>query len=129
MERTYGSPLLDDITIIQRQMVFDLIVKWNNPDLYRSVLTGSTSGTGWTPAPKVGSFEVRTASSKNMPTETEPYLLTFNSPEAMLGLNGPIRLAGGQAVLMRFTGIALANAGDYAVATLRNKQASYTWPT
>lgn len=129
MERTYGSPVLDGITIVQRQMIFDLTVKWNNPDLYRAVLTGSSSGTGWTPAPKVGAFEVLTASSKNMPTETEPYSLKMAAPEAMLALNGPISLAGGQAVLMRFTGVALANASDYAVATLRNKQASYTWPT
>lgn len=128
MERVYGSPILEDITILQRSLTFQLTVKWNNPDLYRAVLGGSTSATGWTSVPKVGSFDVKTVSSKNMPTEAEPYSLRFQAPESMLALSAPIALAGGQAVLMQFTGVALDNASDYAICTLRNKKTGYAWP-
>ena len=126
-EKVYGDPFLDGITVVGRRLAFDFTVKWENPDLYASILTGSTIGTEWTSAPTTGSFEVKAVSSVNMPSETEPYSLIISGTEVMLSQVGGIQLAGNQAVLLRYSGVALDNA-SYISFVLRNKVTSYTWP-
>lgn len=133
-ERVYGSPFIDDVTIIQRRMSYDLTVRWNNPELYRDVLTGDINGTTWSSKPKTASFEVKAVSSVNMPGETEPYSLTIAADEVMMSQQGGITLAGNGAIMMRFSGVAL-DATNYASFTLRNKKATnlygvspYIWP-
>lgn len=128
-ERVYGSPFLEDITILQRRMQYEITVKWNNPDLYAEVVTGTTNGTTWMPQPKTGSFEVKAVSSMNMPNEDEPYALTIAADEIMMSQQGGITLAGNQAIMMRFTGTALESDTNFCSFTLRNKAASYDWPT
>jgi len=127
-EKVYGSPYLEDVTIIQRRMVYDMTVKWNNPDLYAKVRTGTTTGTAWSAAPLTASFQVKAVSSIDIAGETEPYSLTIDADEAFMSQVGGITLAGNQAVMMRFTGTAL-EATNYASFTLRNQVASYAWPT
>jgi hypothetical protein len=132
MERVYGSPYLEDVTIVKRQLSFDLLVKWNNPDLYAQILTGSPTGTAWTAQPHSGAFEVTMSSFEMAGTSTTvPHALKINCPSAMLAMNGGITLAGGQAVLMRFNGVALDNVGEYATFVLTNGKADtyYAWPT
>ena len=126
-EKVYGSPFLEDITVIQRRLQYDMTVKWRNPDLYREVVTGLASGISWSAHPKVGSFEVKAVSSMDMPTETEPYSLTIAADEVMMNQVGGITLAGNQSVMMRFSGTAL-EATNYASFLLRNKATGYAWP-
>ncbi len=126
-ERVYGSPYLEDVTVTQRRFTYDLMVKWNNPALYAKLLTGSAVGTAWSGNPFTGTFTAKTVSSRNMPTEVEPYSLIMEAAEVMMSQVGGIQLAANQSIMMRFQGVALANA-NYASFTLRNKQASYTWP-
>lgn len=133
-ERVYGDPFIDDVTVIQRRLSYDLTVRWNNPDLYRDVLTGSISGTAWSSKPKTASFEVKAVSSVDMPLEVEPYSLTIAADEVMMSQQGGITLAGNGAIMMRFSGVAL-EATNYASFTLRNKKATniygvspYIWP-
>lgn len=128
-ERVYGSPALDDVTILTRQLAFDIMVKYNNPDLYREVLTGSSSGTLWSGEPMVGSFDAKMVSAKNMPSMNEPYSLRVEAADAMMTQVGGIRLAAGQAVMMRFQGTIIEGTGTYATMKLRNKKVNYTWPT
>lgn len=128
-ERVYGDPFLEDITILQRRLQYDITVKWNNGDLYRKVVAGGASGTEWGGKPYTASFEVKSVSSDNMPGETEPYSLIINAPEVMMSQVGGITLAGNNAVMMRFQGVALDNDGEYATIVLRNKETSYTWPS
>jgi hypothetical protein len=129
MEKVYGSPYLEDVTIVSRAVTLDLTVKWTNPDLYRQILTGSTSGTAWSAQPFTSAVYFRTKSPGNMPGESLPYSLYVTVTEAMLSLQGGIQLAGNNAVLMRFTGTALDVTGDYVVFELSNQYANYTWPT
>jgi hypothetical protein len=126
-EKVYGDPFLEDITVIQRRMTYDMTVKWNNPDLYQQVLTGGIGNLTWSPHPKTGSFEVKAVSSVDMPTEDEPYSLIIKADEVMMSQVGGITLAGNQAIMMRFSGVAL-EATNYASFTLRNKAVSYDWP-
>lgn len=129
-EHVIGDPKLEDVTIISRQLSFDLTVKWNNADLYRKVLTGATNGLIWTAQPYVGAMEVKAVSASPMPTSypEEPWSLIMAADDVMLQQTGGVRLSAGNTVLMRFTGVAI-EATTYATLTLRNEIASYTWPT
>lgn len=128
MEKVYGSPYLEDVTIVSRQVSLDLTVKWTNPDLYRQILTNSTTGTAWSSVPFTSAVTFRTVSPANISGEAQPYELTVVITEAMLSLQGGIQLVGNDAVLMRFRGTALDVSGDYCVFTLVNQYADYTWP-
>jgi hypothetical protein len=127
-EKVYGSPMLEDVTIVSRAVTLDLTVKWTNPALYRAVLTGGSTGTAWSSQPFTTAVQVVSLSANNIPSESVPYLLQFDCSTAMLALTGGIQLAGGQAVLMRFTGTCLDSSSEYVTISLRNKQANYTWP-
>jgi hypothetical protein len=129
MEKVYGSPYLDDVTIVSRAVTLDLTVKWRDPSLYRRILTGSISGTTWSAKPFTQEVQFRTKSPFNMTGESLPYILDIYVNEAMLALQGGIQLAGNNAVMMRFTGTALDVAGDYCLFTLQNQYPTYAWPT
>jgi hypothetical protein len=128
-ERVYGSPFIDDVTVVSRAANLDLTVKWRNPDLYRQILTGAITGTEWNAVPFTTSLDFQALSPANMPSESLPYSLRVQVTEAMLALQGGIVLAGNDAVVMRFTGVALDVTGDYVVWTLANQFADYVWPT
>ncbi len=130
-ERIAFDPYMDDITIVERRMVMDLVVKWENPDLHAIVRTGSASGTTWSAAPWVAPFILTVLSSVNMPSSTpEPCSLIISAPDVSFNQVGGVTLAGGQAVMLRFRGVALApTSAEYATAVLRNMVTSYTWPT
>jgi len=128
-EKIIGSPMIDDVTILTRQLAFDIMVKYNSPALYRKVLTGDPLGTEWTGTPFTCALDIQTVSSVNMPGETIPYSLRAQASEVQLQQVGGIRLGAGQAIFMRFQGVALDTGAQYAKFTLRNKKASYVWPT
>jgi len=129
-ERVFGSPFLEDITIVMRQLTFDVLVKWNDPDLYATILTGSITGTAWTAKPYTGRFEVYINSPDEMPNASlSHYSLKIEASECMFAMTEGITLAGNQAVMARFTGTALAPpSGDYCRFTLRNEVSNYSWP-
>lgn len=129
-ERVYGDPFLEDITIVQRRMAYDLMVKWNNPDLYAAILTGAAAGTAWSGKPYTAALQIKTVSSVEMTGEDEPYSLIIDAPEVMLSQVGGITLAGNQSILLRFTGVAIETptGTPYATITLRNKILEYIWP-
>lgn len=129
-EKVYGSPYLEDVTILQRVMTFDVMLKWQDADLYRSMLTGSTSGTSWAATPFVQDADILAVSPGDIAGQTQPYKLRAEAPSVMWQPNGGVRLAGNQSVMMRLSGIALEpSSGDYAKLSLDNKVAAYTWPS
>jgi hypothetical protein len=127
-EKVYGSPFLEDITIVTRALNIALTVKWRNPDLYRAILTGSISGTEWSSVPFTQQVTFRSISPANMPAESQPYELLLTTGECMLSLQGGVTLAGNDAVMMNFAGQALDTTTDYVLLELRNKYADYDWP-
>lgn len=128
-EKVYGSPFLEDITIIQRQVTFDVTIKWNDPQLYKALTTGSITGTEWSSSPLTGELNIAMVGSGVIPTSNTKFELDITAPEIMWQMNGPIQLAGGQAIIMRFTGTALEAPGeDYVRFVLKNGTSAYTWP-
>lgn len=131
-EKVFGDPKLDDITIVERRAMFDVVCKWKNPELYRIILTGDKATVDtWTPVPFTGAIEVFTQASNPDGVDTGvPYSLKIEAPNVLFSLNGPIALAAGQAVMARFTGTVLEpDTGDFFTMTVNNKEASYAWPT
>lgn len=129
-EKVYGSPSLEDITIIQRQMTFDCQVKWNNPDVFRNILTGSSTGVNWTSQALTGQVDIKTVATALAGSSlSQKFELDINAAELMWQLNGPITLAAGEAIMIPLTGTALEPAsGDYATFMLYNEVADYSWP-
>lgn len=129
-EKNYGSPYLDEVTVIGRSLTVDLIVKWKDPQLYLAILTGSTTGTEWTAAPWVEDFDVYSLSTNPISGLISPYQLRVQAPEVMYQVQGGIRLAGNNAVMMRIQGTAIApSSGDYVTIDMFNEATDYTWPT
>lgn len=127
-DKVIGDHRLQDVTIISRQFTYQITVKFEDPTLYRKVLTGSGSGTLFTPTPYTDTFDIKVLSSTNMPALAEPYSLRIQGDKLVMQQQGGIRLAGGQAVMMQFQGTAIESTGNYCSFTLRNKQANYVWP-
>lgn len=130
-EKVFGSPYLEDVTITGRQLTVDMILKWTDPELYLKILTGSTTGTVWSPTPFTDDLDVYTISS-GIAVSTTPWQLRVQAAEVMYQVVGGIRLAGNQAVMMRVQGTAIApSSGDYFSIMLGNliNSTAYQWPT
>jgi len=130
-EKVFGSPYLEDVTIIGRQLTVDMIVKWTDPEFYLKVLTGSTTGTNWTAAPFVQDLDIYSLST-GMAVSSYPWQFRVQAEEVMYQVVGGIRLAGNGALMMRVQGTAIApSTGDYFSFHLGNTAVAtaYSWPT
>jgi len=132
-EKVYGDPFIEDVTVIGRALTVDMVVKWKDPELYRDILTGSTTGTEWTPAPWVEDLDVYALTPQDMPGSAPltPWGLRVQASKVMYQVAGGIRLAGNQSVMMRVTGTAIAPSGTdhYCDFLVGNASTQYTWPT
>lgn len=126
-EKVFGSPYLSDITVIGRALTVDMIVKWQDPELYKSILTGSTTGTQWSACPYVSDLDIY-AQTGECEAGVSPYQLRIKAPEVMYQLVGGIRLAGNEAVMQRIQGTAIKGTSSYYEIHLGNKTTAYSWP-
>lgn len=130
-ERIYGSPFLEDVTVINRALAVDLTVKWVNPDLYQRILTGSVSGSEWSAIPFTTRLDLVSLSPGLIPSSLLQYALRVQAQRVTLGMRGGIQLAANNAIMMRFSGTALDMGGTFAKISLTNAMtaADYVWPT
>jgi len=130
-EKVYGSPFLEDITITGRSLAIDLVVKWVNPDLYQKILTNSVTGEEWSAVPFTTRLDLQSISPALMPGSLLPYGIRTQAQKVMLAMRGGIELAAGNAIMMRFSGVALDIGGTFAKFSLTNLKAGadYVWPT
>jgi hypothetical protein len=127
-EKVFGSPYLEDVTVIGRSLTVDMIVKWRDPELYKSILTGSTTGTQWSTCPFVQDLDIYAVTGQ-CEGETFPHELRIQAPEVMYQLVGGVRLAGNEAVMQRIQGTAIKGTQSYYSIHLCNKTTQYVWPT
>jgi len=131
LERIYGDPWRDEITVVARSMQVMLTVKWKNPKLYQKLITGATSGGGeWTPQPFVDSLTFDVISPKVVPGtdtgSTEQYMFRFEADKVGFAPRGGIQLAGNQSVMLQLVGTVLEDdSGYYGTIKLQNDVASY----
>jgi len=132
-EKVFGSPYIEDVTIVGRSLTVDMLVKWEDPDLYQSIITGSTTGTQWTAAPFTSDLDIYAVSTLDAPTTNPatPWQLRVRASEVMYQQVGGIRLAGNNALMQRITGTAIASTQEYVTINLGNtvNSTAYTWPT
>lgn len=126
-EKKFGSPLLDGITVVNRAVTFDMIVKWNNPNLYQEMLTGAAAGTAWTASPFVAKVEITALTSKLIGTAplNVPWKVRVSCPEVNLAQVGGVALVASQSLMMRLRGTAIEpGSGSYASVTFHNEKAT-----
>lgn len=128
-EKNFGSPYLDSVTIASRAFAVDMVLKWKDQDLYRSIITGSTTATQWVADCFVSDLDIFAVSPANIPTLDNPYALRFEAPSVQYRVAG-LALAGQNAISLRIVGTAIAPAsGQYVTIHLGNEVTNYTWPT
>lgn len=126
-EKIIGDPRLDGITVVDRSISFDLMVKWNDPDLYQEMLTGAAAGTTWDATPFIGEIEITTVSSADIGTAplNVPWKFRVGAPEVQLRQVGGVTLAAGQSLVMRLQGTAIEPAsGNYCSFIFHNEKAT-----
>jgi len=123
MEKVYGSPQLEAVTIVGRSVSFDILVKWNDPDLYQQIVTGSAGGTAWTATPFTGAVSILGQSVGLIGTTplNIPYAIRVDAPNVLLQQVGGVRLGSGQSLMLRLNGTALApSSGNYVTIGIHN---------
>jgi len=129
-DRVYGSPFREDVTIVSRALAFQITVKWQNPDLYRAILTNSASGLVWSSVPFTARLDLAGYAPSLMTGSSIPPGFRIEARSVVLSLRGTPTLSGTDAVILQFTGTALDDPGyDYVNFSLYNLIAGYTWPT
>ena len=128
-EKNYGSPYLDAVTIVNRAFAVDMVLKWRDQDLYRSIITGATDATQWTAACWVNDLDIVAMSPNLVPGLLSPYTLRIEAPEVQYRVAG-LQLSGQDAIMLRIVGTAIApSSGEYVEFHLGNEVTNYTWPT
>jgi hypothetical protein len=129
-EAIIGSAYPDDFVLLSQSLMFTWTYKWSDPDLYRSILTGSPSGTAWDNAIYYNEMHIALTSASNVSGQTSPYRLSVKAPRVAWQAAGPPQLAAGRQLRQQYVGTAqLPSSGEYYHIALDNKVASYTWPT
>ncbi len=128
-EMVYGSPKLDDVTPVFRNMTVTLTLKWADPDLWRTILTGAVGGASWITAPFIEDLDIVALSPADITGKANPYSLRIQASNVVWQPVGGIRLAGNESVMLSIRGVAFDNpGGDYNSLTLENEVTAYAWP-
>jgi hypothetical protein len=107
-EYAIGSPFLQGITLLQRQLHVSLDVYVKDPTLYRKIYQNG-GAQNWSPVIYRDALSVQSVSASEIPTFTNPYSLTVQTPVTDFTLM-PISLAGAQLVRATITGVVTINA-------------------
>ncbi len=129
-EKNFGSPYLDSVTIASRAFAVDMVLKWKDQDLYRSIISGSTTATQWIADCWTEDLDIYAVSPAVIPGPLlNPYALRIEAAEVQYRVAG-LALAGQNAISLRIVGTAIAPAsGEYVTIHLGNEVTNYTWPT
>lgn len=133
-ELIIGSPYPDDFILQYQTLSVTWTYKWQDPDLYQALLTGSnTEASGdidWSPTVHTAPFELDLNSPGNATGMSNPWNLNVYAPEFTWQAAGPPELVGGGWLALQFTGIAQEHASaDTFRVWLENLTADYTWPS
>jgi hypothetical protein len=132
-ERILGSYFPDDFVPRSRFIQIRFTYKWEDPNLFQRILTGTTSGLTWSPIPTYTPFAAEIQSPGNAGALANPYSLRFEADRVHWRTAGPPALAGGGIVVQNYVGLVneavTGLSKDYARIILENEQASYVWPS
>jgi hypothetical protein len=137
-EGIIGSYYADDITTLTRSINIRASVKWQNPQLWKQLMTGSTSGVNWSALPfvsesagNVKALEAVFEAPIDIPgSSSKPYTLRIMASRAVMSLDrGTIQLRAGDLVQFNVNIDILEplTGQDYVQIVLENAVTSYTW--
>ncbi|PJF45109.1 MAG: hypothetical protein CUN55_00535 [Phototrophicales bacterium] len=134
-ETIIGDFRPDDFVPLSRSLTIDLVYKYENPDLYQQILTGSAAGTTWSSNPFITNtganhaFEAVFSAPKAVPgaSPTRNYTIRVRADKVAWQVAGPTELNAGGFITQRFTGIVLDPAAnqEYATIVLENDHSAY----
>jgi len=134
-EMVLCSPYPDDFIMQFQTFSVAWTYKWQDPDLYKAILTGSNTADGsgyiaWSSTPHTTTFDFYVTSPGNVSGKSSPYRIHFYAPELVWQAAGPPALIGGGWLRQAFTGIAQKQT---SVATfyveIDNEVSTYSWPS
>lgn len=133
-ELIIGSYHPDDMILQQQILSVQWTYKWEDPDLYKAIVTGTnTESLGkidWSPTVHTDSATIRLKTPDNATGMSNPWAIEFYAEEFSWQAAGPPVLEGGGWVSMDFMGVAQEQAtGDTFHVALENLTSAYTWPT
>jgi hypothetical protein len=135
-EGVVGKFRLDDITVLSRMATIRLVVKYENADLIAKILTGTDTGTEWTPQV----FQTKTDgslpgfnavfNSPGIAADDEPFSLRIRAG-CVSWEAGPLEVQGGTLLTQEFIGTVYEpdQGEEYLEIELQNAVEDYVWPT
>ena len=133
-ELIIGSPYPDDFILRQQILSVTWTYKWQNPSLYKSLLTGSNVESDglidWSPTVHTAPFEFDVRSPGYATGMSNPWRLDVYAPEFSWQAAGPPELMGGGWLALQFTGVAQEQTStDTFRMWLENLTEEYAWPS
>lgn len=105
-EMIIGSPYPDDFVLQSQALTFRWTYKWQDRNLYESLLTGGDTSGIWSPQVYYSSFSLVLNSPGNIPSTSIPYQLEIYAPNVAWQAEGPPALIGGGFLTQNFIGTA-----------------------
>lgn len=128
-----GSPYMDDIAALYRNIGLNWTYKWYDEDLYLYMVANGGTGTSidWSAIVPSGSFEAKISTPQNVSGMSNPYSITFAAPEVFWFPTAPPSLSGLNLIQLPVSGIVAAtdDGSDPFTIQLVNETSAYTWPT
>ena len=128
-----GSPFMDDIANLYRNIGVSWVYKWRNEDFYLWVAANGGTGAeiNWSCVVPIGDFEVKMATCQVIEGFSNPYSITVKAPKVYWFPTQPPDLSGLKLVSLPVQGV-VANPDDGSdpfVIEVVNQVADYVWPT
>lgn len=128
-----GSPYMDDIKALFRNIGINWTYKWADEDLYLWMVANDGTGASinWDCVVPVGTFEARVATCDVISGMANPYSITFKAPKVFWFPTAPPSLAGLNLIQLPVSGVVAApdDSSDPFTIEVVNETESYTWPT
>ena len=129
-EMRIGSYFPDDFTAIAKTVTVRTILKWDEADIYQTIITGTAAGTALTESTFEGQATIEVQAPGNI-TGTTPYELEIVAPNVLWQISNP-RLAGAGLLQVELTGTVIKLGTDNVLqvdAFTGEGDAGYAWPT
>lgn len=129
-EMIIGSYSPDDFVPVAKTATIRGTVKWSNPDIYQTIVTGTVAGTDWTESVFEGQAVIETQAPGNI-VGTTPYELEFTFPNVLWQCTPP-RLAGNNIITFDVIGTAIKRTGENFLQVdwfSDSADSGYAWPT
>jgi len=129
-EQVVGSYFPDDFTAIAKTMTIRTVLKWDEADIYQTIVTGTDSGTALTEATFEGAATIEVQAPGNI-TGTTPYELEISCPNVLWQISNP-RLAGAGLLQVELSGTVIKLGTDNVLVLdmfSGEGDGGYAWPS